>query len=435
VSERTLLIVAHLPHASPRIPGLVKYLPEFGWRAIIVCPRLHAGLGPTVRVIETPHPPVLGFWKRMLGIDPEEGVRLQVRNRLGIASSTSSLDRLLGLAAQVVNYPDAHRRWRRVAGRAIEGLLKQEGIAAVLSTSPPVTAHVIARDVKARYGVPWIADLRDLWTQNHDYGYGAIRKAVDLRLERKTLGSADALVTVSQPWAERLGALHPAKRVHIITNGFDPGYVSGGGEQLPEKFTITYTGSIYPSNQDPRKLFLAVRSLIDDGTIDPQRLEVRFHTPPAAWLDREIRDLGLEDVVTQPGMVPYETALKLQRSSHALLLLNWEDPRERGWYPLKSFEYLAARRPIVAIGGTGDDVVTDLLNEMKAGRSCPNVGAIQEYLRELYQEYRERGVVGYSGLERSIGKFSYWEMARQFAEALELVIEKTPGVQTFPVRP
>jgi len=435
VSERILLIIANLPHASPRIPGLVKYLPEYGWKAIIVCPRLHTVLDPTVRVIETPHPPVLGFWKRMLGIDPEEGVRLQVRNRLGIASSTSSLDRILGLAAQVVNYPDAHRRWRRVALRAIEGLLKEEDIAAVLSTSPPVTAHVIARDVKARHGVPWIADLRDLWSQNHSYGYGTIRRWADRRLERRTLGTADALVTVSQLWAERLRTLHPAKRVHTITNGFDPAYVNARGEQLPEKFTITYTGTIYPSNQDPRKLFLAVRSLIDGGMIDPQRLEVRFHTSPTPWLNREIQDLGLEDVVTQPGMVPYETALRLQRSSHALLLLNWEDPRERGWYPLKSFEYLAARRPIVAIGGTGDDVVSDLLNETKAGRSCPNVGAIQEYLRELYQEYRERGMVGYSGLDRSIGKYSYREMARHFAEALELVIEKTPGAQTFPVRP
>jgi hypothetical protein len=123
-------------------------------------------------------------------------------------------------------------------------------------------------------------------------------------------------------------------------------------------------------------------------------------------------------------LVPYERALELQRDSHALLLLNCDDPGERGWYPLKSFEYLAARRPILAIGGTGDDVVSELLNETKAGRSCPDVGLIQEYLRELYLEYRHRGVVGYSGLDRCIAKYSYREMARHFSEALESVMSK-----------
>ena len=31
-----VLIIADLFHASPRIPGLVKYLPEFGWQPIIL---------------------------------------------------------------------------------------------------------------------------------------------------------------------------------------------------------------------------------------------------------------------------------------------------------------------------------------------------------------------------------------------------------------
>ena len=427
MSERTVLIVAHMPHASPRIPGLTGYLPEFGWRSIVVTPRLPAAVDPAVQMIETPHPPVLRFWKQMLGVDPEEGFRLQIRSRLRIAPSTSVVDRLLGLAAQVVNYPDAHRHWRPVALRAIEVLLKQEEIAAVVSSSPPVTAHVIAREMKSRLGVPWIADLRDLWTQNHNYGYGAIRKRVDLRLECRTLGAADALVTVSQPWADRLKQLHPSMNVYAITNGFDPANVNGGGEKLPDKFTITYTGSIYPPKQDPRKLLVALRELIDNGTIDPHQIEVRFHTPPTSWLERAVRDLGLDGVVTQPGLVPHEKALSLQRRSHALLLLNSEDPNERGCYPLKSFEYLAARRPIVAIGGTGDDVVTELLNETKAGRSCPNVGAIQEYVRELYDEYRERGTVACSGCDQSIGKYSYREMARQFAEVLECVAGKGAG--------
>lgn len=421
MSDRTVLIVAHLPYGTPRIPGLVKYLPENAWKAIVVSPKLLTAEQEDLRVIETPYRPVLGSLKQMFGMNPEEGIRFQVRNRLSMGSHTLAVDHFLRLTAQLVNYPDAHRRWRRAASPQIEALMTKENISAVVSSSPPVTAHIIARDVKVRYSIPWIADLRDLWTQNHNYGYGSIRRRIELRLERKTLGAADVLVTVSRPWADSLKMVHPEKSVRVITNGFDPAHVNGGNHELPEKFTITYTGSIYPPKQDPWNFFLAVKSLIDNGTVNPRNLGVRFYTPHAPWLDREICDAGLNDVVIQHGIVPHEKAIRLQQESHALLLLNWEDPAEKGCYPLKTFEYLAAKRPILSIGGSGDDVVTALLSKTRAGRSCLSVDAIKQYLMELYREYQTKRTVTHSGVDERILKYSYREMAAQFAAILDRV--------------
>lgn len=152
------------------------------------------------------------------------------------------------------------------------------------------------------------------------------------------------------------------------------------------------------------------------------RGELSYPTHPVAGARGPGIGAGKRSHLTRNGSSrrgPQATA-RLSRTAAAEL----GGSKGKGWYPLKSFEYLAARRPIVAIGGTGADVVTELLNETKAGRSCPDVRATTEYLRALYQEYEQRGMVGYLGLDRSIGKYSYREMARQFAEVLDWVSGK-----------
>ena len=92
--------------------------------------------------------------------------------------------------------------------QAAREILRKENIAAVISSSPPVTSHLIGGELKAEHEIPWIADIRDLWSQNHNYRYSPLRRALDRRLELKTLSKADALVTVSEPWAEKLRNLH-----------------------------------------------------------------------------------------------------------------------------------------------------------------------------------------------------------------------------------
>ena len=68
---------------------------------------------------------------------------------------------------------------------------------------------------------PWIADFRDLWTQNVDSRPNPVRP-FERRLERKLLADADALVTVSDDWAAKLKSRYAQVPVHTITNGFDP---------------------------------------------------------------------------------------------------------------------------------------------------------------------------------------------------------------------
>jgi len=418
--KKVLIITCWYPpqlYPSFRIVGLAKYLPEFGWQPVILTSSLGRKLSPQFRVIETPYRDVLGFWKRLLGFSPNEDMRRQVNERFSVASKNRLVDFIFTRIGEIFGYPDLDRGWRPFAVRAGSDLLQKESIDAVLSSSMPVISHIIAKELKTRYQIPWLADFRDLWTQNNNYHYGPLRKFIDRRLELKTLSPADALVTISQPAAGTMRALHKGKPIYVITNGFDPAEVNSPPANLVAKFTITYTGSIYPRRQEPSKLFTALRDLISDGNMNPDDVEVRFYGPREEWVEREINGYGLSSIIKQNGIVPREIALEKQRESQLLLLLKWEDLRERGAYTGKIFEYLAARRPILATGGT-TDVIDELLNETNAGICASTAEDIKNVLKKLYQEYKLKGKVAYHGVESNVNEYSHREMARKFSEIL-----------------
>lgn len=121
--------------------------------------------------------------------------------------------------SEVRHYPDRQKDWIPFAIRFASNLLDSQRIDALLTSSPPATTHIIAQKLKQKYNIPWVADFRDLWTQNHNYPYSRLRKFFERRLELKTLSSADALVGTSGPMANRLTTLHGKKEVCVITNG------------------------------------------------------------------------------------------------------------------------------------------------------------------------------------------------------------------------
>lgn len=418
--KKVLIIGYFWPYreGSGRVIGLAKYLPEFGWQPIILTAPLHEKSDILFRVIETPYHDAFAFWKRLFRFNSNDGITSQEKKRLGVTSKKSFINFFINIGKAIICYPDSERGWKPFAIKAGSELLQNEDIDAMISIWP-VTSHIIAKELKNRYKISWIADYPDLWSQNHNYSYGPLRKLIDRKLELKTLLQADALTTVSRPWAEKLRMLHKRKSVYAITHGFDPATLNTPPANLTSKFTITYTGQIYTGKQDPSKLFAALRDLISDGTMYPKDVEITFYGTGVDWLANEIEKYGLSTIVKQHGTVPIEIAFEKQRESQLLLLLNWEDYQVKGWHSIKIYAYLAAQRPILAIGGSGDDVIRELLEETKAGTYAISVEDIKNILRDLYSEYKRKGKISYNGEREKINKYSYREMARKFAEILD----------------
>ena len=348
-------------------------------------------------------------------------LRMGIKRRFSITSEKSFMDYILTFGGEIVNYPDGDRGWKPFAIEAGDELLQQENIDAIISSSSPVSSHLIAQKLKAKYKIPWVADLRDLWSQNHNYSYSPIRKLFDKRLELKTLSEADALVTVSQPWADKLSTLHKGKATYAITSSFDPDTVNIPPATLTTKFTITYTGLVL-QRHDPSKLFAALRDLISNGTMNPNEVEVRFFGSIMDWLDNDIEQYGLSNIVKQYGRVPVQVAREKQRASQLLLQLSWEG-REKASYSGKLLEYLAAQRPILATG-SGNDMTAELLDETGAGLYSSTVEEIKSILNESYSEYKNMGEVIYKGDKARINRYSHHETAKKFTDILDRLTQK-----------
>jgi glycosyltransferase involved in cell wall biosynthesis len=240
--------------------GLAKYLPEYNWHPVIVTAKLPRPSCQNVEVVETEYPgDASALFLKKLRFNPDNSFEAQSGiQRVAEDGTIIPLYRLLYAVKSWIAYPDNQKHWYGYALEAAEDLIEKRHFDAIISSSQPITSHLIARELKNRHDIPWIADLRDLWSQGHGTIQGPFRRWCEKKLELRTLKDADALITVSSPLAEKLSTLHPAKRIYTVTNGFDPDDIS---EVPPAKeFTITYTGSLY-HKQNPTILLQALDRL------------------------------------------------------------------------------------------------------------------------------------------------------------------------------
>ncbi|TFH06770.1 MAG: hypothetical protein E4H14_10050 [Candidatus Thorarchaeota archaeon] len=399
---------------SMRSRGLAKYLRDFGWEPVILTTNnMDSTLRTDLEIIDVPYEDLTIKWKEKLGRDSSE----TLENQMGVAESNGRnaiLNVTTRIWEEIFAYPDLQKKWLQPAVEAGDNVLKDGEYSAILSSSFPPTAHLVANELKRRHGVLWIADLRDLWTQNHYYGYSPARRIIETRLELKTLSIADAIVTVSEPLAKSLETLHGEGRVTAILNGFDPDdFITK--PCFSNKFTITYTGSLYRGKRDPTPLFRALRDLIAKGDMDINDIAIDFYTPQDNALLKGIIKHGLNDVVKIRGLVPHRDVVTRQREAQLLLLLTWMNPEEEGVCPAKVFEYFAAKRPIISIGPP-ESVLKGLLNSTHAGVHLSNYEELVRELRRAYAEFKTDGLVTYRGVASEIAKYSQKEMTRKFAE-------------------
>ena len=313
--------------------------------------------------------------------------------------------------------------WYHHALRKGLEILSKEKFDIIFSSYGPSTSHLVASKLHRQTGIPWVSEFRDLWSLNH-----YVRKIqpfhfFEKKLEKKVMKDSDILVTVSEPWAKQLHGLH-SKKVVVIHNGFDENdYLES--VPLTGKFTITYTGNIYPGKQDPGPLFKAIAELEEEGKISPNDFEVRFFGGGSLTsLLSAIRHYHLESIVRTYGLVPFKESIKKQKESTVLLSLGWNDPRERGFYTAKIFEYLGARRPILAIGLKGD-VVDELLRETGAGAVVSEVNEIKALLSQWMKEFKQSGEILSHFKRDSAAVYRYTR--KQEAAKLARLLEEVSG--------
>ncbi len=281
----------------------------------------------------------------------------------------------------LLNFPDGQIGWYLPALKAGKQLIRYWRPDVIYASASPYTSLLVASSLASKSGIPWIAELRDLWVDHHYYQYGPWRKLLESWLEREVLSSAQGIVTVSEPLAQVLRSKY-SQPVAVILNGFDPDDFRGLRRHDRDNDSLTrivYTGTIYEGKRDPSPLFSALSALSKEVQ---SRIYIYFY---GRYLEpvRELgRRYGIEHLVVTHPAVPYKRALELQAEADVLLLLLWNDPKEKGVYTGKLFEYIGAGRPILAVGPK-DNVAAELINKYGFGMVVSSTDEAYEALKKI----------------------------------------------------
>ncbi len=264
--------------------------------------------------------------------------------------------------AEMILLPDSMRLW--VAPAVRTGILaaKKFGVRLIYSTASPYTDHIVGGQIARALDVPWIADFRDLWTQNSLYQPRAPwQKYFHRRLEGQFYRDADQVIVASE-WQRQSIVREfsvPGENISTITNGFDPEdflsaqIPSTSSPSIKSHLTIGYLGSFYGKYRP-------------DDLIDALEIIAVQHPDVAAKLkfifvgdfDRQSSALlsrpSVSNMVSLQRYVPHGELQKIRARLDANLLYFPRLPGAGATIPQKLFEYLASRKPILAIIPEGD---------------------------------------------------------------------------------
>lgn len=336
-----------------------RYLPRHGWQ-------------PTMLTVANPSVPVSDA-ALLKDVDPElpivrartwePGYAAKRRLTNTAASGRSNWRDWVRRRVVGLLQPDPQVLWNPLAARAAARALRQNRHAAILVSGPPFSSFLLAARLKQQFRLPLVLDFRDEWSmigrylENHaSDGHGGRQH----RMMMRTLAAADAVVATTQASAAELGdccrAAGSSAIVATIYNGFDPEDLRGlqGERRRAGKFRIVYTGTLWRLT-DVRPLVNALETLARQAPELLSRLELVFAGRRTPEQDRVLDRLeNLAISLQRRDYLPHDESLQLAASADLLCLLLADEPGAERVVPAKLFEYMALRRPMLALVPAGE---------------------------------------------------------------------------------
>ncbi len=415
---RVLMVAFHYPpcfgtSGVHRTLKFSRYLLEYGWIPIVLTADPRAYRQRTAS--QLPEIPPTVELRRTFALDSHRHLAIRGKS-LGLTS-----------------LPDQWATWWLSAVPAGLRLIRKHRPRAIWSTYPIATAHLIALALQRLSGLPWVADFRDIMTEE-DYPPRPGIRRVRRWIERRVVDHA-ACIVLTTPSAQRLyqdryPTLSPTS-CRVIPNGYDEeDFVrlslgaSAQGAPPEGPIRLLHAGLIYEEERDPRPFFRALARLQRDGAVKAGTLQVDLRA--AGSEDRFsalIRDLGIGEIVHLQPPIPYHEALRDCADASALLLLQGASCDRQ--IPAKAYEYLRLRKPILALTTAGGDTarllsecggstVIDLLDEEAIYRALPT---FLESLRTHEHALPD---------PEKTSRYARHNQARQLAACLAEVVASTP---------
>lgn len=293
--------------------------------------------------------------------------------------------------------------------RAARRYLEESGAEAIVATGEPFVLFHYAAALSREFGIPWVADYRDPWSQNRKRN-ALVPGRDEARLERRVVASAAAITTPAEVFRDLLARLHPDKRIEVIPNGYDPEAIAAaaGVEQGRDRLTVAFTGTVYPW-YPLTSAFGVFEDFVRDHPEAP--LAVRMiGVSPRESLEKLVRGRfpNLAPAVTfTPRLSNRDVIRELAAANVFLTFNNYANPGT------KIYDYLALGRRILlcysddpdaqlleerhyaveTVGEASPRVLEELVRETAAGVVVRDAKHLREVMEELAAEFRGTGSI------------------------------------------
>lgn len=376
--KKVLLIAYHFPPLGGggvfRTVKFAKYLPEFGYQ-------------PIVLTVKNPM-----YDTKDLTLQGEIP-QTEVHRTFSFEHRIMRAPRLLNMNLKWFYTPDENIGWLPFGVSTGAKLVKKEKIDVIYATSPIWTSLLIGFFLKKKTKKPLAIDFRDPWTDNSFIRYPTkYHKWFERKMEKTVLSQADYVTVAFDSIKNALLKKYPIlkSKITTITNGFDSeDFKNLRMHRKTGKFTITHVGSIY-GLLTAKPFLLALKELVErkDFREKSEAVFVGNYGKETSFL---VKKYGLEENVRFVEYVPHQISLEFMVDSQALLLLiTMEGPKGEGMLPGKLFEYLASRKPIIAIAPE-NGLAANIIKSLNAGTvvSPRSVQDIRNAISNLYEQWKE----------------------------------------------
>ncbi len=363
--KKALIIAYYWPPAGG--PGVqrwlkfVKYLPEFDINPIVYVPEnpnypildesLLAEIPDNITILKQPisEPYKLaGFLSKKDSKRISKGIIHRQKNQ-------TFIEKLMLYIRGNFFIPDARKNWVKPSVDYLSKYIQENNIETIITTGPPHSLHLIGMQLKQKLGVKWLADFRDPWTTIGYHKQLKLTKKTATKhkqLEKDVLQNADEIITTSFTTSKEFQTI-VNKNINTITNGYDS--KDKASLKLDKKYTCSHIGSLL-SKRNPEVLWKVFQELKKENEDFKKAFQLNLIGVVSEDVLNSIYNHQLKDYVNCIGYVSHQEAMKFQKQSQVLLLIEIDSEDTKCIIPGKLFEYMVSERPIIAIGPEGADV-------------------------------------------------------------------------------
>lgn len=398
VHKKALIITYYWPPAGG--PGVqrwlkfVKYLPEFDIEPIVYIPEnpnypilddsLLNEVSVDLKILKQP----ISEPYKLAGLFSKQKSKTISKGIISEKTNQSFLEKLMLYIRGNFFIPDARIGWVKPSVKFLSEYIKNKKIETIITTGPPHSLHLIGLALKKQLGVKWIADFRDPWTSIGYHEQLKLTKKSELKhklLEKQVLNSADQIIVTS--YITKLEFQNSTdKPIEVITNGYDVG--SSEKIDIDDKFSLSHIGSLL-SKRNPKVLWKVLSDLVNEHKDFATDFQLNLIGLVSDDVLNSIIKYNLSKHVNNVGYVSHKEAIKYQKKSQILLLIEIDSEDTRCIIPGKLFEYMVSNRPIIALGPKASDV-EKIIKETNTGHyfNYDDYNSLKTHILNYYNAFK-----------------------------------------------